>query len=349
MLLSSAGGRSGPLSWLPTPRFGGGALDVLRVMREINPAEVQAEIDAALRLVVCATSRDDATQLSEDLFRPADASGEPVLARAVEDGAPADTSPDLVLIRVRPGESPWGLLEAWQAASSAGAPWAPTVLLTEVDPVPLPDSPARRDAEPAILVTVVDGQPAAVAQALVPALQELLPRKLLAFGRRFPLFRPAISDLLIRETSRANAEFALVSSLPANIPLVGGLLGSAADLVMLTKNQALLVYKLAGLHGRDLDDRLALTAEIAPVVGGAFAWRTLARSLLGLVPGVIAGLPKAAVAFAGTFVVGQLAHYYYATGRRPTAEQAARLQAQAVQLARDLVERLARWRPSKPR
>ena len=50
--------------------------------------------------------------------------------------------------------------------------------------------------------------------------------------------------------------------------LAGGLVGDFADIIVLTKNQAVLVFKLAGLYGRNLHDYRALALEIAPVIGG---------------------------------------------------------------------------------
>jgi uncharacterized protein (DUF697 family) len=180
------------------------------------------------------------------------------------------------------------------------------------------------------------------ARKTAAALLEAAPELTLALGARFPMIRVAAAERIIREGSVANAQFALLSSLPANIPLVGGFAGDIADMVLLTKNQGLLVYKLAGLYGRDLDKRVKLLGEIAPVVGGAFFWRSVARSLLGLVPGVVGGIPKAAVAYVGTYVVGQIARFYYATGDQPTPELVRRFQEEGARLARDVANRLGR-------
>ena len=111
---------------------------------------------------------------------------------------------------------------------------------------------------------------------------------------------------LVQETAMANAQFSLLANLPAALPGIG-VAGVGADIVILTKNQVLLVYKLAALWGARLDDPRALLMEILPVVGGAFLWRTTARALLGLVPSFAAVAPKVAVAYLGTYVVGGLA------------------------------------------
>jgi uncharacterized protein (DUF697 family) len=164
--------------------------------------------------------------------------------------------------------------------------------------------------------------------ALVPAAPEVL----LAVGRRHPLLREPVADYLIRDTSRVNAQFAALSSLPANIPLLGGLVGDMADMLVLTKNQVLLLFKLGGLYGRDLELGRQLIAEVMPIVGGAFLWRTTARTLVGLVPGMLGAVPKTLVAYSGTYVVGQMARYYYQYGRKPPPDFARRLRADAKNL-----------------
>ena len=45
-------------------------------------------------------------------------------------------------------------------------------------------------------------------------------------------------------------------------------------------------------------------AEIAAIAAGAFGWRAIARELVGKIPLGGGLIPKAAVAFAGTYVVG---------------------------------------------
>ena len=117
-----------------------------------------------------------------------------------------------------------------------------------------------------------------VRDRLFTTLVRAAPEVLLAAGRRHPLLREPVAEHLIRDTSRVNAQFAALSSLPVEIPLLGGLVGDMADLLVLTKNQVLLLFKLGGLYGRDLAFGRQLLIEVAPVVGGAFVWRTTART-----------------------------------------------------------------------
>jgi uncharacterized protein (DUF697 family) len=113
-------------------------------------------------------------------------------------------------------------------------------------------------------------------------------------------------------------------------------------MLVLTKNQVLLLFKLAGLYGRDLSLGPDLIAEVLPVVGGGFVWRTAARALVGLLPTAISLLPKAIVAYTGTYVVGETARYYYLHGRRPPREHVKQLQAEGQRLAQSVLARLRR-------
>lgn len=179
-----------------------------------------------------------------------------------------------------------------------------------------------------------------VRDRLFKALVQAAPDVILSAGRRHPLLREPIADHLIFDTSRVNAQFAALASLPANLPLIGGLVGDVADTIVLTKNQVLLLFKLAGLYGRDVEIGPELIVETLPVVGGAFFWRTTARTLVGLLPPLLGLLPKTVVAYTGTFVVGQTARYYYRFGNRPPPEIVEELRQEAQRLAQVTLGRL---------
>lgn len=196
----------------------------------------------------------------------------------------------------------------------------------------LPDAPwiATRATDPKRLLADL-GPPLLAAFADRP----------LALGFRLPGLRPVVAESLIRQTAMVNAQFALLSSLPANIPILGGLAATSADLLVLTKNQMMLVIKLAALTGRPSQPTANLLVEIAPVVGSAFVWRTIARTLLGLVPGAVGMIPKAAIAYVGTYVVGRAASTYYLSGVRPPLEM-------IEQFTRDAWESFRLWRGGPP-
>jgi hypothetical protein len=159
-----------------------------------------------------------------------------------------------------------------------------------------------------------------VHQDLVPGLLREVPHLALPLGRRLAPVREPAADYLIADTARVNAEFAVVSSLPALVPVVGTLTSVGTDMVVLTKNQIMLLLKLALIYQRPVDNRLQVLTEVAPIIGAAFFWRAAARSLVSLLPGPFALAPRAAVAFVGTYVTGKAGQYYYRWGLRPSTE-----------------------------
>jgi len=187
---------------------------------------------------------------------------------------------------------------------------------------------------------------------LIGAIFGVAPSLRLALAHQYPILRRHVAEDLIREASRVNAQFALMSSLPALVPVLGMFLGGMADILVLTKNQAMLVFKLAALYGRDVNDRFGVIREILPVIGSAFLWRTAARTAVGLAPAPVSALPKAAIAYFGTYSVGQAARYYYERGDKPPPEVIRGFQAEARRLYASvndaLKQRFARPRTALP-
>jgi uncharacterized protein (DUF697 family) len=319
----------------------GGAVGFVQVMRELDLGDVERQLAASVRILITGADHPRAQQMAELLFGTAALRGWSVALSPlaeVERGA-TDDPPDLVLLALGPDEDALPVIRRVRPDRAEELKVIAVRLLAggsngAAAPDDLPSNVSVL-AAPAF-------DPPELARRVVGAALDLRPDLALPLGRRFPAFRPAVAAHLIRETSRVNGQFALVSSLPANLPVVGGLISSAADMAVLTKNQAMLVYKLAGLHGRNLNEKLALAVEIAPVIGGAFVWRSLARTLLGLLPGVVGGIPKAAVAYAGTYAVGEIARYYYRTGKRPDPETLAGIQSEAARFGVQLLSRLKR-------
>ncbi|HEY1013282.1 MAG TPA: hypothetical protein VGE07_11295 [Herpetosiphonaceae bacterium] len=147
---------------------------------------------------------------------------------------------------------------------------------------------------------------------LAAAVIEGLPEELrLAAARRLPGLRGALAADLINGVALTNATYAFTSGLPEMIPFLNLPL-NAADMLVLTKNQAVLAYRLALAMGA-APDFSAMIKELIPVVGSGFLWRQLARQLIGLIPGV-GLLPKVAVAYAGTYATGTIAWRWYERG-----------------------------------
>jgi uncharacterized protein (DUF697 family) len=144
----------------------------------------------------------------------------------------------------------------------------------------------------------------------------------LPLARRFPGLRQAVCQQIIRNTSMANAEIAMLNAIPAIAPILGLLIPTAAigDMLILGKNQAMMLYRLAAAHGLPLDYR-ARSKDIAPLLSSAFGWRAIGREVIGFVPGGIGIAARGAVAYAGTQALGQALHKAYSIGSTPSAAQ----------------------------
>jgi hypothetical protein len=294
-------------------------------LREINPNDVRADLERPVTVAFFGRPGSGRHSLARALFGTdqADRPGRGLSFNEVDTAAIAAAgTPDLAFLLLDASEPDWSP-ERRLEAGLAGAGFPVFLILTHADRLSVPSQglPALRSqfpGHPPELMAVVDPRDE------VDTRRQLLARMLqtastirLALGYRYPLLRAAVADQLIHETSRANTQAAMLSSLPSLIPVLGYVLGGMADILILTKNQAMLVFKLAALHGRDLDDRIGILKEIAPVVGSAFIWRTAARTAVGLAPAPFAILPKASIAYFGTYIVGQSARYFYERGDRP--------------------------------
>ena len=86
---------------------------------------------------------------------------------------------------------------------------------------------------------------------------------------------------------------------------------------------------------------MQVITEMVPIVGAGFLWRTIARSLVALVPGPLTIAPKVAVAYVGTYVVGKAAQYYYRVGKRPSVETLEHFQREALEQLRSVLPNLS--------
>lgn len=164
------------------------------------------------------------------------------------------------------------------------------------------------------------------------ALMHMLPERLLSLGRHYPLLRTAISQNLIHDTCLTNAAYAFSTALAETIAVLD-LPMAVADMIVLSKNQAYLVYKLGlalGFSPKWQDYLL----EFGSVLGGGFFWRQVARTLVGWIP-VWGIIPKTAVAYAGTYAIGHAVLYWYLTGRQVTRRQMQELYRRAYETGKE--------------
>lgn len=284
-----------------------GVRDFVSVLREISFDELESEARIAPNLLVISTNRGDSTTLAERLFG-AEAS-EFVDARAFSESGIDPYHYDTIVTL--------GPLDA-----SIGRVWREQL---------------RRVKEPLRLVEVGHAGCASEhdLESIRRRIADCADDRSIAIGRYIPLMKRACAHQLISETATVNAQFALASNLPTLLPLIGNALAVGADFFVLTKNQLMLIFKLAAIHGRDLDNRWRIYSEMMPVVGAGLAWRTVAREVVTLLPLAIGTVPKVAIAFAGTWVIGQSAEVYYERGEKLNKEQIRALYAQALEILRN--------------
>lgn len=171
----------------------------------------------------------------------------------------------------------------------------------------------------------------------VQTVLKLLPHQHLALGRMFPIFRVAIAHLLINEACLSNTTYAFSTGLAEIVPVLALPL-TVTDMVVLTKNQAFLVYRLGLLFGFSTrwQDYIG---EFGSVIGSGFVWRQLARYLVGLIPGW-GIIPKVAVAYSATYAVGQAVLNWYLTGRHLGRKELNALYRSALARGKQNAERL---------
>jgi len=200
-------------------------------------------------------------------------------------------------------------------------------------------------------------RPGEVADYVVPAIEiealrgRFLPHLIdvckgieIAVGRRLPALRTTVAAKLTRDAALNALKVAGASAVVDHVPVLGVVLGafaSAGDMVAITGIQMMLMLQISATFGKDPD--MARMWELLPIVGGGFGFRALARELSGFIP--VGGiLIKAAIAYAGTVVVGEGATFYEQHGRHMTASDASKVyddaKTLAMQFARDMFSRL---------
>lgn len=140
----------------------------------------------------------------------------------------------------------------------------------------------------------------------------------LALARHLLAFRRPVATRLVKRIAKENALFSLATALPDIIPMLSlpWVVGEfASDTAFLTMNQIRMAFLLAGACDRPVGYR-EQRGEIGSIVAGAFGWRALARELVGKIPLGGGLIPKAAVAYAGTYVMGRGIQEYHRFGRR---------------------------------
>jgi uncharacterized protein (DUF697 family) len=146
----------------------------------------------------------------------------------------------------------------------------------------------------------------------------------LPLARQFPAFRKPVVEKIVHNVSLENASFALATALPNVVPNLLELpwvIGEfASDTAFLTMNQMRMAFLIAAASGAEVGLGNQ-KAEMMTIVAGGFGWRAIARELAGKIPLGGGLIPKAAIAYAGTYVVGKgLERFHHAKQRYTKAE-----------------------------
>ena len=139
----------------------------------------------------------------------------------------------------------------------------------------------------------------------------------------FPFRRPVVNQVMF-SVSKENALFSLATALPNIVPSLVELpwaIGEfASDTAFLTMNQVRMAFLIAAASDSPVGYR-EQKAEIASIITGAFGFRAIARELVGKIPFGGGLIPKAAVAFAGTYVIGLSLERYHRVGYGLTRQE----------------------------
>jgi uncharacterized protein (DUF697 family) len=300
-----------------------------RVIREVDLQTIRQQALAPFELLIVSDVADQAAKLRALLSPHGELAPHPWIRVAGPAEASGPTVPDAAIV----------ITERWPASAAADAVTRQLRsgrILTIVVHLAAGIDGAAFPVEGHLVVRTLDRDAAQeIARVLLAALPE---ERRLAFARQLPLARTAYCEALIEETSRANATYSLTTGLAEVVPVLTVPL-NLGDMIILTKNQLLMSYRIVLAAGRDGEPR-QLIAEIAGVLGSGLLFRQLARQLVGLIP-VFGLLPKIAIAYGGTWAIGRATVLWATEGRAITTQMLRTLGAEGLERGRRIARELA--------
>jgi uncharacterized protein (DUF697 family) len=305
--------------------------NVWRIIRDVDLEAIRRHAMLRFELWIVAAAESDGAAL-RDLVGGAECPHPWIRLVAAATIVPGMDAPPLVALLVtRALDLDPTMAAARDALQSLGVSVVTVVVgtTTPAASVPHPGEDAR------VAVDALDTEALeAVAAAVVSLFAD---DRRLALARQFPPLRPQIYQALIQETAQANASFALTTGLAQTVPVLTAPL-NLGDIVILTKNQLLLGFRIVLAAGRTGEPR-ALIGEIIAVLGSGLLFRQAARQLVGLIP--VAGLvPKVAIAYSGTWAIGKALVLWVTEGRAVTAETVQSMSAEGLARGRALAEHM---------
>jgi len=136
----------------------------------------------------------------------------------------------------------------------------------------------------------------------------------LPLARQYPAFRQSFVERTIHSVARENALFAVATALPDVVPSLVELPWAfgewASDTAFMTANQFRMAFLIAAACDSEIGF-LEQKGQMLVIAGGAFGWRAIARELVGKIPLGGGLIPKGAIAYAGTYLVGKGLERYH--------------------------------------
>ena len=329
---------------------------IWQIVSEINLAQIQREIEAPFHLLIAADEEADAAQAACSLSAPnadfvhpwitvTDNTGSGLRSQSTEivplSAAGQDSSsqtsrpsPDCALLVTDRLELSSDLASLQQALNAQSIP--SLIVVTGLEGQRQDGAIARRGEQ--ARVAIADWSDQSVAR-VASALVDMVPGPLrLPLARRLPPLRSSAFNLLIQETSQANASYSFTTGLGETVPGLGLVLG-AGDAIVLTKNQLMMAYKIALVSGKTGTPQ-QLLGEIVGVLGGGFLFRQIARQMSGLIP-VWGIVPKVAVSYAGTWAIGRAVVMWATEGQKITSDLMTGFYRDALGQGRKAAQRIA--------
>ena len=302
-----------------------------RVISDVDLERIRASARTPFELLVVADDASLADRVRTGLGAVPDGGVHPYVTVASPDAM--RSRPTTPLVVVLASETP-DLSVAMKGADEhcIRARWPRVTVIVGTDAA---DAGARRLGEQSrVAVVDVMNAPRTLLAAIIDQVEG---DGRLAVAAALPVFRQVVAETIVDETAKANASFAVTTGFAETIPVLSAPL-NLGDMIVLTKNQLIMGYKIALAAGRN-DDPRSMISEILGVIGGGFMFRQVARQLVGLIP--VAGLvPKVAIAYAGTYAIGRALTAWALGGAEVTADSLSRYTAEGLEKGRQLATQL---------
>lgn len=318
---------------------------VWRILKEVDLEAIRRQAETPMRVLALGETDQDADELAVLLT-----GGHPDAAAwvtsmgaelAVRQAGTSTTAvvegPDLVLVLTRGGQISAELKDARRV-------WLDRKARLVSLAVGSRERHRRLRTQGHVAGLALDRLDAEAVDAIASAIFAVVaPDQRVSLAREFPALRACLFEDLVSETARANAGYSFSTGIAEAIPVLDIPL-NIGDMIVLTKNQLLMGYRIAlaaGKQGRPRD----LIGEIIGVLGGGLIFRQIARQLIGLIP-VLGIVPKVAVAYGGTWAIGRAVVLWATEGQKLTGARLKQLTREGLARGKVIARSMKRQSPA---